>query len=432
MTVSIGAVMVVAAALTVIWNNYLRSPSLEKASRENMAFSLPDKPSIVVLPFDNPSNKPDQEYLADGITDQIITGLSMMPYIFVIARNSSFTYKDRPVKVQQVAQDLGVQYVLEGSVQQSGNRIRVTAQLIDALTGRHVWSERYDRLLADIFAVQDEIMMNIMRAMEVSVVGVGALEDQPTPQSVEAYLKILKALELVYHWNKDDNLSARKLYQEAIALDPQYGPGIELLGWTYYHEAIRGWSDNPAESLGQAEELGKRAISVGGTHGHMLLMGVYSAQRKYEKAIAEGEKGLAISPNGATLNVLFALPLSYTGRHEEALLRVKKAIRLNPHHQPWFLTVLGVCHLSAGMNNKAIEAYEKEVQLAPNTLHSWLSLASLYAQLGSDAKAKKAAEEVYRIAPDYSWEKYGTIFYRFYDKKVERRFLDGLAKAGLK
>ena len=366
------------------------SDTVANEASDSKSLELPDKPSIAVLPFDNMSGDPNQEYLADGITDQIITGLSMMPYIFVIARNSSFTYKGQPVKVQQVAQELGVQYVLEGSVQQSGNRIRVTAQLIDALTGRHVWSERYDRLLEDLFAVQDETMMNIMRAMEVSVVGIRALEDQPAPQSVEAYQKILKALELVYHWNKDDNLLAKKLYQEAIALDPEYGPAYELFGLTYWHDMVRGWSDDPAGSLKKAEELGKKAITLGGL-AHMLLTAVYDQQGHYDKSIAEAEKGLALNPNSADLNVIFAITLLHTGRYKEAIKRVKKAIRLNPHHPPYVLTVLAGCYLRAGMNEKAIEVYERDVQLAPNTLHSWLSLTSLYAQLGRDEKAKKAA-----------------------------------------
>ena len=394
---------------------------------------LPDKPSIAVLPFDNLSKNPDQEYLADGITDQIITGLSMIPYIFVIARNSSFFYKGKYVRVQQVAQELGVQYVLEGSVQQSGNRIRVTAQLIDALTGRHVWSERYDRVLEDIFAVQDEIMMNIMRAMDVSVVGLGMLKDQTIPKSAEAYFKVLKGLELYWHFNKDDNLVAKKLFKEAINLGPEYGLAFDLLGWTYYHEVMTGWSDNPSESLRQAEQFGKKAITLGDNLGHGLLTGVYSLQALIDKAIEEGEKGLAISPGSATLNVLFGIPLTIAGRHEEAIERVKKAIRLNPHHLPWYFDILGACYLHAGINEKAIESYETYLRLLPNTLHSWLALAGLYAQLGCDEEAKKAAKEVHRIAPDYTWNKYGKPFHSgFHDKEIERKYYDALQKIGLK
>jgi adenylate cyclase len=321
--------------------------------------------------------------------------------------------------------------VLEGSVQQSGERIRVTAQLIDAPTGRHVWSERYDRVLEDIFAVQDEIMMNTIRAMEVSVSGLEILQELPTPKSVEAYFKILKAQELVFNRDKGDNLLSRKLIQEAIALDPDYGPAYIFLGLTYTNEVVCGWSDNAVGSLGQAEELGKKALTLGGIVGHGLLMRVYSLQGQIDKAIAEGEKGLTISPNFANLNVNYGNTLSIAGRHEEAIERVKKGMRLNPHHQPWYLNILGDCYFRAGMIEEAIESYERDAQRAPNTLNSWLSLAGLYSQLGREEEAKKAAKAVLRIAPDYSWDKYRRP-YIFNDKEVEKRFFDGLRKIGLK
>jgi adenylate cyclase len=424
-------VLLVVAGGLVGWNIYLQqSKKVEPASVEKMAFALPDKPSIAVLPFENLGNNPEQAFLADGITEQIITGLSRMPYMFVIARNTSFTYKGKPVKIQQVAEELGVQYVLEGSIQRSGDRIRVTAQLIDALSGRHVWSERYDRVLEDIFEVQDEIMMNIMRSMEVKVAGLGMMEYQRSPRSVEAYLKILKAIELVYRFNKDDNTFARKLYEEAIVLDSEYGPAYELLGWTYCHEASFGWADDSVESFAKAEELGKKAISLGGTLGHMLLMSVYDFQRQYEKALAEGEKALAILPNSADLNILFSHVLSNSGRHKEAIVRAKRAIRLNPHHQPWYYYFLATCYFGAGKNEEALEAFQL---ISPKRIRTWIYLASIYSQLGRVAEAKKAAKEVYRIAPDFSLEKYrGGLSFQFYDKEIERRFLDSLQKVGLK
>ena len=274
-------------------------------------------------------------------------------------------------------------------------------------------------------------MMNIMRAMEVSVAGLTALQDQPTPQSVEAYFKTLKALELIYHFNKDDNLSARKLYQEAIALDPKYGTAYRLLGWTYWHEAANGWTNDPAECLRQAEELGEKAITLGDTMGHVLLMSVFSIKSQNDKSMAEGEKALALIPNNLNLNLFFGVTLSRVGRHEEAIERIKKAIRLNPHHQPFYFWILGMCYWHAGMIEKAIEYHERFVKQVPNNLQSWLELAGLYVQVDRDEEAKKAAKEVYRIAPDYSWEKYGKGI-RINDKEVERRFFDGLRKVGLK
>jgi len=426
-------IIVATIALTLIGyqlHQKVSAPEFEAASIEKMAFALPEEPSIAVLAFDNLSGDPEQEFLADGITEQIITGLSRMPYMFVIARNSSFTYKGKPVKIQQVAVELGVQYVLEGSVQQSGNRIRVTAQLIDALSGRHIWSERYDRVLEDIFEVQDEIMINIMRAMEVRVAGLGMIEYQSSPRSVEAYLKILKAIKLVYRWNKDDNILARKLYEEAIALDPDYGPAYELLGWTYFHEARWSWVEDPVESYAKAEELGKKAISLGGL-GHMLLMSIYNFQGQTERAHAEGQKALSIHPNAADLNILFSNVLSDLGRHEEAITRAKKAIRLNPHHQPWYFFFLGICYFEAGKNEEALEVFQL---FTKKSTHSWIYLASIYCQLNRDAEAKQAADEVYRIAPDFSWAKYcgeDNIFF-FHDKEIKRLFFDSMQKVGLK
>jgi adenylate cyclase len=425
-------ILAVVAGGLVGWNIYLQqSKKVEPASVEKMALPLPDKPSVVVLPFDNLSDDPEQWFLADGITEQIITGLSRMPSMFVIARNTSFTYKGKPVKIQQVAEELSVQYVLEGSIQRSGDRIRVTAQLIDALRGRHVWSERYDRVLEDIFEVQDEIMMNIMRSMEVKVAGLGFMEYQSSPRSVEAYLKILEAFELVLRWNKDDSVLARKLYEEAIDLEPEYGPAYELLGWTYAHWASFGWADDPVKSFAKAEELGKKAISLGGTLGHMLLMSLYDAQRQYQKALIEGEKALAILPNSANLNIMFSHVLSNLGRHEEAIARAERAIRLNPNHQSWYSIYLGSCYFKAGKNEEALEAFQLPSHML---IVKWIYLASIYSQLGRVAEAKQAAKEIYRIDPDFSLEKYrgGGMVFQFYDKEIERQFLDSLQKVGLK
>jgi len=408
---ALAALLVAGVAFTLIWIYYPPAISVDKASVEKMKLPLPDNPSIVVLPFDNLSEDSEQEYLADGITEQIISGLSKMPYMFVIAKNTSFTYKGKPVKIPQVAEELGVQYVLEGSVQKSDERIRITAQLIDALTGRHIWSERYDRILEDIFAVQDDIVMNIMRAMELKVAGLGIMESQKSTSSIDAYFKILKGIELVFRWNKEDNLLARQLYEEAIALDPEYGSAYELLGWTYLHPVTFLWGapDTYSESLKKAEELGKKAISLGDIFGHVLLMGVYNYKgdhglmyfqgnlRDYhEQALTEGEKALAIIPNSATLNAFLAQTLSGLGRHEEAIARIKKAMRLNPHPQPLYYFLWGRCYFRAGEAEKALELF----QLAPKWMWTWYFLALTYDKLGQEAEAIKAFKEVIRLAPE--------------------------------
>ena len=224
---------------------------------------------------------------------------------------------------------------------------------------------------------------------------------------------------------------ARKMVQEAIALDPEYGRFYEVLGWTYHHEAMFAWGDDPDGSLQRAEELGEKAIALGDPFGHMLLMNIYTLQGQINKAIVEDEKGLSISPNYADLNVTFGDTLSIAGRHEEAIERINRAIRLNPHHPSYYFGILGSCYLRAGMNEKANEIHEMIVQRAPNVLLPWLQLAGIYAQLGRDEEAKKAAKEVHRIAPDYSWDKYGKAL-KIKGTEIERRFISGLRKVRLK
>jgi TolB-like protein/class 3 adenylate cyclase len=323
------AVLVVAIAVATVWNFYLRPPSVEVASVERMAYPLPDKPSIVVLPFDNLSKDPDQDYLVDGITDQIITGLSMIPDMFVIAKESSFSYKKKDVEVRQISEELGVRYVLEGSVQVSGNRIRITAQLIDALSGHHLWSERYDRQLEDLFALQDEIMMKIMPVMQLKVAGVGILDDELPPTSVEAFKKMLKAIEHAdRHWNKNGFAHAKKLHEEAIALSPDYGPFYRVLAWVHYNEALSVWSDSPAESLKKAEELTLKAISLGDVKAYSLLSLIYTRDRQFDKAVAVGKKGLTTNSSWPNYHAVFSIVLMTAGKNDEAISMIERAMRI--------------------------------------------------------------------------------------------------------
>ena len=236
---AIAVLFLVASGL--VWNAYWRGPKIEPASKEKMAFPLPDKPSIAVLPFTNMSDDPKQEYFSDGITENIITSLSKVPRLFVIARNSTFTYKGNPVKVKQIAEDLGVQYVLEGSVQRSGDRIRITAQLIDAVNGHHLWAERYDRDFKDLFALQDELTLQILAAMRVRLTeGERARAFAGRTENLAAYLKVLESHDLMLRFTQVDNLLARKTCLEAIALDPQYAEAYGLLSTIYLMDVTYG------------------------------------------------------------------------------------------------------------------------------------------------------------------------------------------------
>ena len=339
--VALGAVIVL-AAVAAIGYFYLRpfSAREEVASKEKMAFPIPDKPSIAVLPFDNMSKDSKEEFFSDGITENIITALSKVPQLFVIARNSTFTYKSKPVKVKQVSEELGVQYVLEGSVQKSADRVRITAQLIDALKGHHIWAESYDRDLKDIFVLQDEITIKILNGVrvkltmggEVSMAQKSAERYYKGKQGLDCYLKLMEARGHIELYTIQDNNLARRMTEEAIAMCPENPMGYLSLGWVYHSDYYLDNKKSSQETLNKGIELAQKALamddSLSGPHG--LLCAVYLAKREYDKAIAEGERGVALNPGGTAELVQYAASLCYAGRAEDAIPLFQKAIRLNP------------------------------------------------------------------------------------------------------
>jgi len=239
------------------------SPPVEVASVKKMTFPLPDKPSLAVLPFDNLSGDSSQDYFSDGITESIITALSNLSNLFVIARHSTFTYKGKPVNIQQVAQELGVRYVLEGSVQRSGDQVRITAQLNDALKGHHLWAEKYDRKIGEIFALQDDITERVATALEVKLTeGEQARIRRGKTDNPKAYEYFLRGLEIGRRFTKEDNAQARKLFEKAVEIDPNFAYAWQEIGRMHYRDARFGWTDSPAESLKLAEELARKALTV--------------------------------------------------------------------------------------------------------------------------------------------------------------------------
>ena len=299
-------ILLIFAGGLVGWNIYLQqSKKVEPASVDKMAYPLPDNPSIAVLPFVNLSEDPKQEYLSDSITDQIITTLSRDHRLFMIARQSSFSYKGRPVKVQQVAEELGVRYVLEGSVQKSGDKVRITAQLIDAIRGHHIWSERYDREVKDIFALQDEITIKIMNAMSIELT-----EGEQARRWTKVGTDNLKALEKYYegrafferYGTKEDNDKAIQLYEETIALDPKFvWPYVDLGNAHYVAARVSGWSESPDKSFQKAYEFAQKALAIDDSEdrAHSLMGRLYLQKRQYDKAISEAERAVTLNPNGA-------------------------------------------------------------------------------------------------------------------------------------
>jgi adenylate cyclase len=406
---------------------------LEVASKEKMAFPLPDKPSIAVLPFVNMSDDPKQEFFSDGITEEIITALSKSPYLFVIARQSTFAYKGKPVKIKQVSEELGVRYVLEGSVRRSGEKVRITAQLIDAMTGYHLWAERYDRDLKEIFALQDEIALKIMKTVHeklqpgdyVRVLGRGA-------RNLEAFLKTMEAREHFYRANKEDNAMARKLYEEVIALDPDYAFAYAALAWTHLANLWFGTSKSSMESLGRAIELGEKAIVLDESEaiGHTSLGYFYTFARQFDKAVVHAERALALDPNSSMVLHSSATALAYSGRPEEAIPLLQKAIRLNPFAVLFFYN-LSVAYCMAGRFDEAVEQAKKAVERDPKSQYPYLSLASACILAGREEEARVAAAEVLKINPTFSLEQHaGMSPYR--DKSFIDRTIDALRKAGLK
>ena len=288
------------AGFVTAWKLYLKPAPVQTASLERMAFPLPDKPSIAVLPFVNMSGDPKQEFFSDGLTEDIITSLSKVPNIFVIARNSTFTYKGKPVKVQQVAEDLGIRYVLEGSVQRSGDRVRISAQIIDALKGYHVWSERYDREMKDFFALQDKITLETLKALDVKLVsGEGGRASGAGTDNLEAYIKLLQAREIFEQQTRESNVQARQLIEEVIRLDPNYAMAYFFLAGVTTTDVFHGISKSPRESFMKAIELHQKAISLDDScaPAYAHLGNLHAQIGEYEKGIAECERAIEIAPN---------------------------------------------------------------------------------------------------------------------------------------
>ena len=431
-----GAVTVlILIIVAVVWNFFFRAPAIEPASKDKMAYPLPDKPSIAVLPFTSIGGGKELEYFSDGLAEGVINGLSKSDRIFVIARNSTFTYKGKPVNVKQVAEEMGVQYVIEGSVQQAENRVRITAQLIDALSGRHLFSERYDRDLKDILNLQDEITLKVLTAVQVKLTrGEVALLSEKGTKNLDAYLKVLQAVEYKGGTlNKERVERAIQLLEEAIALDPGYPIASSTLCTAHFDLVAIGASESPRESLQRAVELGKKAVALDESNSsvHASLAFPYVYLREFDKAISEAEKAVSLSPNSAL--AYFALGFAFWGsnRPQEAISMLQKSLRLSPipyHSQ--VLGALGGSYLRVGQFEEAIATYKKMLQIyGPDHLMAHVSLALTYAFMGRESEARAEHAEVFRIDPKFSWERWLKSYPL--DQSVKDRIAELLRKTGL-
>jgi adenylate cyclase len=299
-----------------------------------LGLPLPDKPSIVVLPFVNMSEDPKQEYFSDGITENLTTDLSQLSGFFVISRNSAFTYKGKAVNVKEVGRELGVRHVVEGSVQKAGDRVRINAQLVDAMTGHHVWAERYDRELKDIFTLQDEVIQKIVFALKVKLTPEEQARFKRFPtDNLEAYEYFLHGTASLSRFTKEANTQARQMFEKAIALDPQYAGAYARLGWTYLFEWLYHWGQEPQQALERVFELAQKAVALDDSvpDAHRLLAAVYLwGKNQPDQALAESKRALALDPNYTDSYMALANVLTFVGRPQEAIGMAEKALRLDP------------------------------------------------------------------------------------------------------
>jgi adenylate cyclase len=396
--------------------------------------ALPDKPSIAVLPFTNMSGDPEQEYFSDGISEDIITDLSKIAGLMVISRNSCFTYKGRSVDVRSVGRDLGVRSVLEGSIRRAGNRVRITAQLIDAATGGHLWAERYDRDLTDLFAVQDDVTRRIVDALKVTLspVETARLADSQAC-NIEAYDYFLRGREFLLGENKTREKfeQSKNFFLRALEFDPNHSQAYAGLSWAYIFDYFNRWSDKPDDSLQLAKHTAEQAIEKDprepfARHSAALA---FMIAKDLDRAKSEAEIAIALNPNDAlAYNVLGGVH-TYSGQHPEAIEMIERAIRLDPAWVQQYLHFLGTAYLLAGKYETAAALLRQRVRLVPGTDFTRAVLASALGHLGEVDEARRIWRELMEINPKYSFREH---FSRqpFRPEDVER-VAAGLGKAGL-
>jgi adenylate cyclase len=437
------ALLLVVAAVAV-WRFYVRPiPSpMEAASQQRMAFPLPGKPSIAVLPFSNISNDPDQEYFIDGMTDDLITDLSKISGVFVIARNSTFTYKGKDVKIKQVAEELGVRYVLEGSVRKAGEQVRINAQLIDATKGHHLWAERYDGKMQDIFALQDKITRKIVSALAVKLTSSEKeLIAKKGTDNLVAYDAFLRGWGHYLRDTPDDFVKAEASLKKAVELDPSYGRAYAALSAVYSDASMSppllkglgiGWHEARARMIQNLKKATECSIA------HSVKSQRYLFRRQHQEALSEIERALVLDPNDPTSLYYMGKILTASGRPEEAAEFFKKGLRLDPHNPSRYLTGLGRAYFCMGDLEEAVGLYEKAMRLNPeNAPWAWgACLAAFYALLGRDQEARAWFENYKKIKVQVEDPgvkvnlRYIMNGAPFKDRAIAERLAEGLRKAG--
>ncbi len=401
-----GSIVVVVTVLAMLAWHQPWIAREEPASIARMAHALPEIPSIAVLPFSNMSGDPAEEYFADGLTENIITSLSQTPKLFVIARNSAFTYKGRPVRVQQVAEELGIRYVLEGSYQRSGDQVRVHAQFIDALAGHHLWAKRFDVVMSDIFTLQDQVTQKIVAALRIQ------LTEQERKRlarrftdSYEAFDYFLRGQALYSRFTNEDNARSRVMFEAATDLDPLFAWAYGSIALTHVEDYRAGWSDRPDWSAEQSVKYAEKALALNDTlpqtqfvRGFVYLQ----IERRFEDAGIHAKTAIALDPNAADSHALLGTILSYLGQLDESVRLIQKAIRLNPHAPARYFLTQGRSLFFRGDYEQAIPLLLEAVNRNPAYLLSHIYLAAAYVQIGSIDEASWESAEITTLAPEFS------------------------------
>jgi adenylate cyclase len=394
---------------------------------------IPDKPSIAVLPFANMSGDPEQEYFSDGITEDIITALSRVSGLMVVARNSTMAYKDKVIDVKQVGGEQGVRYVLEGSVRKAGNRVRVSCQLVDAVTGLHKYADRFDRELDDIFLVQDEITRQVTVELQVHLTsGEQARLWAGGTDSIAAWESALKADDLMGRHIREENHEARAIAQNAISLDPDYAAAWSTLGMTHWQDARWGWSESKDSSLKLAEDAARESERIDGNYpGTYTLLGlVYLAKGQHEQSIKMMERAVDLAPSHAASVALYALSLLLSMRPEECIRQVKRAMRLSPIYPSWYFVPLGASYLLKEQQQLAYDALTSAIECDPesNLPRVWLVITLI--DLGRYDESRKLAQQILDQEPGFSIDAWSQGL-NFKDLSWNRKLEQNLRDANL-
>jgi adenylate cyclase len=434
-----GAIAVLIVILGVgAWNLYWRASKIRPASQEKMAFPLPDKPSIAVLPFVNMSEDPKQEYFSDGLTEDLITDLSQISGLFVIARNSTFAYKGKSVNARQVAEELGVRYVLEGSVRKADKQVRINTQLIDATTGGHLWAKRYDGDLDDVFSLQDNITQKIVAALAVKL-STGEKEQvaRKGTDNIVAYDAFLKGGEYYRRWTPEDFLKAIPYFQKAIELDPNYGRAYAALASIYFESWLRMWDWPRILGLSmiacfdETEKYLQKAMENPTPLAHQVTSKKLVHLLYYEEGVAEARRAIALDPNDADGYVAMADALIYSGNFEEAVDFVKKAMRLDPNNPATYLYTLGLAHFGMEQFQQASSFFERAFKLNPemgSLQRAYLAVAYLYLGQAEKARTELDKSKIETMEMYNMWVGIREVYKKPRDRE---RLLDGLRKVGI-